>query len=269
MSRDLLAYPVGSHRLRCDYCGKGPSDKTVGATVDDRGAVWHCFRCGARGSQRHERTLIRSAPIRMTATTPKLEWSAAADAIWRRTTSLRGTLGETYLRHRGCALPPSDSHLRFLAPDGRYPPTLCAAITDAVTGKPLSLHFTRLAADGRGKAGTDTDKLMLKGHRKAGGVIRLWPDEAVTTGLAIAEGIETALAAADVYAPVWACLDAGNMAQFPVLAGVETLVVVADHDDAGLRAARTVGQRWANAGREASIVKPEREGQDLADLVAA
>ena len=33
--------------------------------------------------------------------------------------------------------------------------------------------------------------MLCKGHRKAGGVIRLWPDDEVTDGLAVAEGIET------------------------------------------------------------------------------
>jgi hypothetical protein len=146
---------------------------------------------------------------------------------------------------------------------------MLARITDAVTGEPISLHFTRLAADGRGKAGTDRDKLLLKGHRKAGGVIRLWSDDDVTHGLAIAEGIESALAAAHVFTPVWACVDAGNLAAFDVLPGVECLTIFADHDEVGLKAAKASGQRWADAGREVHLVTPVKPGLDCADLVAA
>ena len=265
----LSGFPIGSHRLRCDHCGKGPSDKTLGMTVNQDGAVFHCFRCGVSGSHRNDRDVIRQAPISAAPVAAKLEWSTLAERIWQRTQPIRGTLGQTYLERRGCALPPRDSHLRYLPPDDRHPPTLCAAITDARSGRPLSLHFTKLARDGRGKAGSDRDKTMLAGHRKAGGVIRLWPNESVTTGIAIAEGVETALAAAHAYTPIWAAIDAGNLQAIPVLAGIECLVIIADHDDRGLQAAAVCAQRWADGGREVSIVTPDAEGADLADLAVA
>jgi putative DNA primase/helicase len=199
-----------------------------------------------------------------------LDWSDTADFTWRKTLPLRGTVGQTYLEHRGCVLPPRDSHLRYLQPSDRYPPSLCAAISDVISGEPISLHFTRLAFDGRGKAGTDHhDKLLLKGHRKGGGCIRLWPDEAVTYGLAVAEGIETALAAARAFRPVWATVDAGNLAAMPVVSGIESLTIIADHDDAGIRAARECAQRWAAAGRQARIALPKMPGMDAADVVGA
>jgi hypothetical protein len=188
-------------------------------------------------------------------------------AIWARSQPLRGTLGQTYLEHRRCLLPPADGDLRYLPASGKYPPTLCALVTDAITAAPLTLHFTRLARDGRGKAGTDQDKLLLAGHAKAGGVIRLWPNLDVRYGLGIAEGIETALCAAHAYTPVWAMVDAGNMAKFPLLDGIETLVIFADNDPAGLAAARACGTRWGRAGREALLVVPNQG--DMADVVAA
>ncbi len=145
---------------------------------------------------------------------------------------------------------------------------MCAAVSDVRTGKPISLHFTRLAADGRGKAGTDRDKLLLAGHRKRGGCIRLWPDESVTRGLALAEGIETALAAAHVFTPIWATVDAGNMATFHVLPGIESMTIFADNDAAGLKAARDCGLRWRDAGREVRVRVPRKAGSDVADIAA-
>ncbi|MBX5459743.1 MAG: PriCT-2 domain-containing protein [Steroidobacteraceae bacterium] len=196
----------------------------------------------------------------------KLEWSERAQSIWRRTLPLAGSLGERYLRSRGCVLPPADGDLRYLPPSGDYPPSLCARVTDALTAKPISLHFTRLRPDGCGKAGTNRDKLLLAGHRKRGGVIRLWPNEAVTYGLGVAEGIETALAAARLYTPVWACIDAGNLATLPVLPGIECLAIYADHDDAGTRAAQECARRWKAADREVVIYRPRMRGEDIADL---
>lgn len=252
----------------CSQCDHGPRDRALATTTDDRGSVSFCHRCGYveyHAADRHE---IR-APIRTTSRTEPLDWSTRAEAVWRRTQGLVGTLGERYLQHRGCALPPRDSHLQYLPGDGSYPPSLCAAITDIVTAQPISLHFTRLAADGCGKAGTDRDKLLLRGHRKRGGCIRLWPDECVTHGLAIAEGIETALAAAHAYTPVWATVDCAGMAAFPVLAGIGSLLIFADNDEAGRRAAGECAQRWADAGHQVRVVMPEQAGADIADVVAA
>jgi phage/plasmid primase-like uncharacterized protein len=139
-------------------------------------------------------------------------------------------------------------------------------VSDVRTAKPISLHFTRLAADGRGKLGSDRDKLLLGGHRKKGGGIRLWPDEGATRGLGLAEGIETALAAAHIHSPVWAAIDAGNLSAFPVLPGIESLTIFADHDVPGLKAAQACGTRWQAAGREVRILRTRRAGQDAADL---
>lgn len=66
-------------------------------------------------------------------------------------------------------------------------------ITDVLTNEPMSLHFTYLRADGSGKAPVTPQKKLLGGHQKKGGCIRLYPDSDVTDGLAIAEGVETAL----------------------------------------------------------------------------
>ena len=171
----------------CPQCNRGPKDTALARTEDERGVVEFCHRCGYTKAENYERRPlepVRSAPAKSDA---PLEWSDKAELIWNRTQPLRGTLGQTYLEHRGCILPPADSDLRYLEPTGRHPQSLCARVTDAVTNKPLTLHFTRLAADGVGKAGSDCDKMLLGGHKKKGGVVRLWPDECVTHGLAVAD----------------------------------------------------------------------------------
>lgn len=253
-------------RKPCPVCGRGARDKTLKVTTDELGTVAYCYRCLYTTCQNQGQP--RLEPVRTTSDKP-LDWSEKAESIWRRALPLRGTIGQTYLEHRRCVLPPADSHLRFLAGGGKYPPSLCAAVTDARSGKPISLHFTRLAADGKGKAGSEQDKLLLAGHRKKGGVIRLWPDEAITYGLAIAEGIESALAAAHLFTPVWAAIDASNLAAFPVLNGIEALVIFADHDDVGIGAAKLCAQRWRESGRETRIRRPRAKGLDMADVIAA
>jgi hypothetical protein len=253
-------------RVPCPKCAKGDRDGALSVNIVT--GVFHCFRCDWKGKAGgretgHSVDRVRSIEPRREADRERLK------AIWRRTLPLRGTLGEIYLRHRRCALPPRDSDLRFLPGNEKYPPSLCALVTDVVTARPLTLHFTRLAADGRGKAGMDRDKVLLAGYPKAGGVIRLWPDEAVTHGLGIAEGIETALCAAYVYTHMWSTVDAGNMAKLQVLAGIESLVIFADHDTAGLKAARECAQRWHDAGREVCVLGSATVGRDIADEAAA
>ncbi|MGZ8409189.1 MAG: toprim domain-containing protein, partial [Hyphomicrobium sp.] len=58
---------------------------------------------------------------------------------------------------------------------------------------------------------------------------------------------------------------AGNLAALPVLAGVEALTVAVDHDAAGMKAFKTVAQRWHAAGREVRKVLVPSPGADLND----
>lgn len=167
-------------------------------------------------------------------------------------------VGRAYLEARQCAIPPTDGDLRF-DPAGRHPnghegPCLVAMVTDILTCAPISLHRTWIKADGT-KADVDPPRLLLGGHRKAGGVIRLWPDEALTQGLAIAEGIETALSLARVFRPAWALIDAGNLATLPALAGVDALTIAVDDDFAGVTAANTCAERWALSDRDVTLVE--------------
>jgi putative DNA primase/helicase len=179
---------------------------------------------------------------------------------------LAGGVGAAYLLARGCAMPADDGDLYFHAglrhESGYVGPALLAKITDAITNETMGVHRTWVNASG--KADVPKPKMVL--GPKQGGVIRLWPDEAVTTGLAIAEGIETALTIARDYRPVWSLIDAGNMAGFPVLGGIEVLVIGADNDPAGLSGARACADRWADAGVDVRIVVPDAPGADWNDV---
>ncbi|WP_454763239.1 toprim domain-containing protein [Cupriavidus campinensis] len=133
----------------------------------------------------------------------------------------------------------------------------------------MSLHRTWIQADGC-KAAVEPPRLLLAGHRKQGGVVRLWPDEAVTAGLGIAEGIETALSLAWAYAPVWACIDAGNLAALPYLTGIDCLLIGADNDPAGKAAAKACAANRADADAEVFVTRQvENDLNDVLTEVAA
>lgn len=258
-------FPQGEHRTNCPACNRGKRDKTLGITIDGANGVAHCFRCQYVESYRDERSAIRRTPVMVQPAAGKRETlSDYGHAIWAACAPLAGTVGELYLLHRRCVVPPGD--LRFHPdlphkPSGTSGPALVALVTHAITGEAMSIHRTWITASG--KAEIDPPRMLLGNHQKQGGVIRLWPDEYVTHGLAVAEGIETALSLAHAYQPVWACIDAGNLAAMPVLAGVECLVIGADNDPAGLAAAHTCAARWAAAGATVHIT--QQDANDLND----
>jgi putative DNA primase/helicase len=271
--------PIGHHRLACPECARTKTrQRDTALSVDvgsDGSGVYLCHRCGWRGGWRAERSYARPGAVQAPRprSTQHLSLAASWRDLWRSLSSIvPGMTAHAYLTARGCAIPPADGDLRCAEllphPSGYTGPALVALVSHAETGEPMTLHRTWIRADGT-KAAVTPPRLLLGQHRKQGGVIRLWPDEAVTAGLAVTEGIETALAVATVFRPVWSAIDAGNLAALPVLSGIEKLLVVADHDEAGLRAARECAKRWRQSGRRVRIAIPPRPGTDACDMARA
>ncbi len=193
-------------------------------------------------------------------------------ALWDESTGARGTLVERYLNARGLSLPPSEDirfHPRLLhMPTCKERPAMVALMRDIKTNQPTGIHRTYLSADGLTKAHCVPQKMML--GRAALACVKLAPDDAVTEGLAIAEGIETAIAAHMIgWTSVWAALSANALKHFPILEGIEALTIFADHDAPGLASAHTCAARWAAAGREVIIRTPLTRATDLADAAEA
>lgn len=194
---------------------------------------------------------------------------ALALRLWENGRPIAGTLAEQYLIGRGiapAAIVYAAAALRcdpacYYA-DGVTHPAMIALVTDAMTNEPIAVHRTFLKADGTGRL----DKKLLGPSRN--GVIRLSPDDSVTNGIAICEGIETSLSIISIgITPVWSCISAGGISTFPVLAGIEALTIFADADEAGQKAAQACANRWS-AGREVTIRSPKRNKSDWLDLVS-
>jgi putative DNA primase/helicase len=191
-----------------------------------------------------------------------------AMALWQQGTSPTGTLLEPYLNSRRCTLEGilGSDVIRF-HPDCPFGtlrvPAMLALITDAVTGEPIGVHRTAIKDDGSGKRfGADSKRAL--GIARSGAV-RL---HAASEHLGIAEGVESALSAAQVFgAAVWATLSSGGIARFPVLRGIKQLTVFADHDQPGMAAAATCCRRYNAAGIDAEIRYPIQPGTDWNDFV--
>lgn len=269
-----LPTPKPGHtlRARCPQqacAGKHGEALAVTGDADGRGVTWFCHRCGWRGGERHgsavAQPVARPAPRHETLG----DWGRQ---LWQACRPITpDDHAGRYLSERGCALPHPDGDLRWHPglkhPSGHIGPAMVGLVTDVLTGEAINCHRTWLGDGGR-KADLERPRMLLKGHRKAGGTIRLWPDSEVTLGLAVGEGIETMLSLARAFVPVWASIDGGNLGTLPVLAGIEALTVAVDHDAAGLEAFGQVADRWTGAGKEVRRILPPNPGSDLNDWMA-
>jgi hypothetical protein len=195
-----------------------------------------------------------------------------AQRISNEAVCIEGTPGALFLHEReiDIALVPDFGGLRWhprcLWESGTAA-CIVARFTNAITGEPRGIW--RKPIDKR------EPKSMTLGAM-AGCVIRLWPDDAITTGLVLGEGVETTLAAAldvthrgTLLQPAWAAGCADNMANFPLLAGITTLTLLVDHDEngTGQEAAAECARRWVAAGREVIRLTPRERGADFNDIV--
>jgi hypothetical protein len=210
--------------------------------------------------------------------------------ILARLQPVLGTPGETYLRdvrqidlnhwavrraledvatvgwcERVCFRQP-DPNEPFHELHGQWFGAIVAIMTDPVTGKRTGGISRTYLHQGRkiGKAKS------LAGVERLG-IIRLSPDGEVLGGLHICEGLETALFGMSDprmnFCPMWAVGSTSQLRNFPVLAGIEWLTILADNDEnkASVDAASVTYWRWKEAGREARIRQPKKRG-DLNDL---
>lgn len=257
-ARALGGDVAGRNRVRCPGPGHSRRDRSLSVTFTADGFLVHSFAGDDfRDCRDHvkavlgihdDRPVAFRAPVQTIDPDCLPRQKTAAD-IWAQSIPIAGTLAETYLASRSLSY--DGDALRFYPGRG----AMVALITDAITGAPIGIHRTFLDGDGK-----KIDRKML--GAASGGVVRLSADDEVSSGLGIAEGIETALAVP--FRPVWACLSAGQIAAFPVLSGIEALTIFADQDRAGINAANDCGERWHGAGIEVTMAAP-LEG-DFADL---
>lgn len=143
-------------------------------------------------------------------------------------------------------------------------PAMLATVTDA-TGRAVSMHRTYI--QDCQKAPVPAPKKLMQGMPLAGAAIRLTP---VSRTLGVAEGIETALAASELFeVPVWSCISTTGIESFEPPEGAEHIVIFADNDAnfAGQAAAYRAAHRLALKGIEVEVVIPPSVGDWLDRLI--
>ena len=96
-----------------------------------------------------------------------------------------------------------------------------------------------------------------------GAAVQLHP---ISNTLGVAEGIETALAAHQLFQiPVWACLSAHGIQSFTLPPEVKLLVIFADHDETGIKASHTLERHALQQGLQVKYWQPETPDFDVLD----
>lgn len=191
--------------------------------------------------------------------------AAQAERIWSEAQPIAGTVAETYLRGRCITghLPPT---LRFHPACWHHTAKRFPAMVARLEGAgSFAVHRTYLRADGHGKADVDPPRAML--GATAGAAVRLSEGP---QGLAVAEGIETALSLSCglLARPVaiWAALSASGLAGLRLPPQPSCLTIASDGDKPGREAAYRLAERAAALGWSVTLF-PAPNGADWNDVL--
>jgi putative DNA primase/helicase len=206
---------------------------------------------------------------------------AFAQRIWRECREPKGTAVERYLHVRGfsgelpsreladgharLAIPASlRFHPRLKHPTGLYLPAMVAAIEN-LEGQIVGIHRTFLKPDGTGKADVAPSKMIL-GCVKGCAVHLTAP----APELVLCEGIEDGLAILQATGRrVWATLSCSILAEVHLPTFVIDVIIAADNDGPGLKAARDAVARFKREGKRVQIVLPGGGLKDFNDRLVA
>jgi DNA primase len=261
------------------------NEKTPSFTIFDAGRRFQCFGCGASGDVLDFVQLTQGVGLRDAAAMlaggemPAAEFVpivpnvpdhddadklAQVRAIWNRTQEASGSLAEAYLRFRG-VYPPFPSDIRFsrLPCDNLGPlPCLVAAVRD-MAGEITGIQRIWLASDGLGKADVAKPKRSL--GRVKGGAIRLGEFEGAGT-VTVCEGPEDGLSLLEMLgAPVWVAAGATFLPHMQFPPEVRSVVIGADNDPAGDRAAQDAARAFVLRGLTVRIIRPLDGHKDFND----
>lgn len=273
-------------------------DKHPSLSIDTELGRFKCFACGAYGGDAitylQKRTgkgfvevvesLIGGAQIEpiVRRTTPKEKKeqfderkAQAIQRVWNEAEELfsknPASIYLTVTRALSLAVMPSDLRchpgLDYFDQEAREVvgtyPAMVAAIRNQA-GEIVSVHRTFLTVDGRKAFGKQSKKLMgtpVHGIT-TGGAIRLYP---AAEALGLTEGIETAIACQnDTGIPVWACVSTHGLETVVLPQEVKEVIIFADKDDAGMKAARKAAFRLRDEYGKTVKIIPPRQG-DWAD----
>jgi DNA primase len=270
-------------------------EKTPSFKVEDGRYI--CFGCGKRGDAiswaqeaehlsfaeavqklaRHNHSPARFGGVKMRETVRYDEEGRnkklRACEIWDSAQPIAGTHAQAYLRARGIRLPPSPE-LRFLPEDyhresGRRLPCLLARLSGEDGF--VAVQRTYLDPTLPKKAGVDPPKKTL-GRMERSAVRLKMP---AGDRLGVAEGIETALSAQQLYSmAVWAVCGCQRFSAIQIPPQIRFIAVFGDDGAEGRKAAEDAALMYDSRGYHVEIYFPQShyaaaDGSDFNDVLRA
>lgn len=197
-------------------------------------------------------------------------------SVWNGSSPIKiGDQAWSYLTNRGLKLPSMPMSIRLHPAldywdgeksHGKFPAMIARVVSPA--GLVVTLHRTYLKDGNKAPVPKAKKAMPVAGDSMNGCAIRL-----AYTGpiLGIAEGIETALAAQELYGfPVWSCISSNGMETFdPTGLSVKRIVIFADNDDTftGQKSAYALAYKLHRKGYQVSVEIPPCSGMDWLDVL--
>lgn len=256
-------------------------EKTPSFKVENERRAYKCFGCGAGGDaikwicETEGLTFVEAvkkltgADIAPLHSFKQPEWHSKpinqrdgykdALAIWDEALPAKGTPVEAYLRARGIRLPVSDE-LRFApkmfhGPSRKRFPAMVARISESHGFCAVQRTYLDPTLPQKAPVPREEQK-RSKGAMYAGCVRLREPGDV----LGIAEGIETALSATQLYQiSTWAVLSANRLSRIAIPQHVHSLVIFADAGEVGKREAFAAADLYERRGLPTEIVLPEAD----------
>jgi putative DNA primase/helicase len=140
---------------------------------------------------------------------------------------------------------------------------MVALVTRGKDDKPMGILRTFLTADGKEKAWCLPNKMVL--GPCSGGAVRLTE---ASDSVMVGEGIETCFSAMQATGrPTWAALSTSGLRSLDLPQHIRDVIILADGDDPGEKAAKHAASRWVREGYRVRIARPLRD-LDFNDILS-
>lgn len=272
---------AGRDRVLCPGPGHSVKDRSLSVTLSGEGFIVHSFAGDDwQSCKDYVRSIVGQGGVFMKPAPgrPAVPHGGAGDSadrtaraltLWSEARPLAGSPAETYLASRGLAYvgPALRWHPSCPFGEGRRVGAMVALVRDIITGHPKAIHRTAIDREGRKLSDLGSNGRLALGPT-GGGAVQLYEIECGALG--IGEGIESSLSIRRLpdleNMPVWACLNAGGIASFPIIRGLSALWIAQDNDPAGWRSAGDATARMASAQIETVVLSAKAPGADLNDI---